>query len=62
VTAAEWLAARRAAAQAQAAVLADEFELANVETISEAPTQSGSPQQVTDHVVAELQRILREHA
>lgn len=62
VTAAEWLAARRAAAQAQAAVLADEFELANVETISEAPTQSDSPQQVTDHVVAELQRILREHA
>jgi len=62
VTVAEWLVARHAAAQEQAASLANEFEIGNVETIAEASTQADSPQQVTDHVVAELQRILREHA
>lgn len=66
---ADWLVSRRNAAEAQAKRLADEFELGNIETISEAravvqPTArtSTTPVVVTDHIVHELQRILREHA
>ena len=62
LAAAEWLVARRAAAESHARHLADAFELANVETISEATAAAASPAQVTEHVQGELRRILREHA
>jgi anion-transporting ArsA/GET3 family ATPase len=62
LAAADWLAARRSAAESQARHLAEAFELGNVETISEAPASASSPSQVTDHVVREMQRLLLEHA
>ena len=62
LAAADWLAARRSAAESQARHLAEAFELGNVETISEAPASATSPSQVTDHVVREMQRLLLEHA
>ena len=61
---AEWLVARREAAETQAKRLADAFELGNVETIAEARATGQpemSPVVTTDHVVGELRRILREH-
>ena len=62
IAVADWLVSRRTAAESHAKRLADAFELGNVETISEAPAETGSPAQVTEHVVHELQRILQEHA
>ncbi|MFM7391447.1 MAG: ArsA family ATPase [Actinomycetota bacterium] len=59
---AAWLADRRASAESHARRLAEAFELANVETITEASATVETPAQVTDHVVAELQRILQEHS
>ncbi|MFM8714628.1 MAG: ArsA family ATPase [Actinomycetota bacterium] len=59
---AAWLADRRASAELHARRLAEAFELANVETITEASATVETPAQVTDHVVAELQRILQEHS
>ena len=61
IAVADWLVARRGAAENHARRLAEAFELGNVETISEAPAETGSPAQVTEHVVRELQRILQEH-
>ena len=61
---AEWLVARREAAETHAKRLADAFELGNIETIAEARATGQpamSPVVTTDHVVGELQRILREH-
>jgi len=62
VAVAEWVVARRAAAEQNARRLADSFELANVETITEAPSAVDTPIAVTDHVVHELARLLEEHA
>jgi len=59
---AAWLADRRASAESHARRLAEAFELADVETIAEANAAVESPAQVTDHVLAELRRILREHS
>jgi len=59
---AAWLADRRASAESHARRLAEAFELANVETITEASATVETPAQVTDHVVEELQRILLEHS
>jgi anion-transporting ArsA/GET3 family ATPase len=59
---AAWLADRRASAESHARRLAEAFELANVEAITEASATVETPAQVTDHVVAELQRILQEHS
>ena len=59
---AAWLADRRASAESHARRLAETFELANVETITEASAVVETPAQVTDHVVEELQRILLEHS
>ncbi|MFM8015517.1 MAG: ArsA family ATPase [Actinomycetota bacterium] len=59
---AAWLADRRASAESHARRLAEAFELANVEAITEASATVETPAQVTDHVVAELQRILPEHS
>ncbi|MFM8957229.1 MAG: ArsA family ATPase, partial [Actinomycetota bacterium] len=59
---AAWLADRRASAESHGRRLAEAFELANVETITEASATVETPAQVTDHVVAELQRILQEHS
>ena len=65
----QWLAARRAAAEGHAKVLADAFELANVETLSEAPAESGDaeaghrvPSAIIAHLVGEIDRVLGEHA
>ena len=65
----QWLAARRAAAEGHAKVLADAFELANVETLSEAPAESGDavagnrvPTAIVAHLVGEIDRVLGEHA
>jgi anion-transporting ArsA/GET3 family ATPase len=65
----QWLAARRAAAEGHAKVLADAFELANVETLSEAPAESGDaeaghrvPSAIVAHLVGEIDRVLGEHA
>ncbi len=65
----QWLAARRAAAEGHAKVLADAFELANVETLSEAPAESGDaeaghrvPTAIVTHLVGEIDRVLGEHA
>ncbi|NBN96791.1 MAG: anion-transporting ATPase [Actinobacteria bacterium] len=65
----QWLAARRAAAEGHAKVLADAFELANVETLSEAPAESGDaeaghrvPTTIVAHLVGEIDRVLGEHA
>lgn len=57
-----WLGARRRAAEYQAKRLADAFELGNVETISDAGGSLGDPKLVTAHLVAEIERILKEHA
>ncbi|MGA1419013.1 MAG: ArsA family ATPase [Ilumatobacteraceae bacterium] len=62
IAVADWLVACRTAAESHARRLADAFELGNVETISEAPAETASPAQVTEHVVQELHRILQEHA
>jgi len=59
---AAWLADRRASAESHGRRLAEAFELANVETITEASATVETPAQVTAHVVAELQRILQEHS
>ena len=59
---AAWLADRRAAAESHGRRLAEAFELANVEAITEASASVETPAQVTDHVVEELQRILQEHS
>ena len=59
---AAWLADRCAAAESHGRRLAEAFELANVETITEASATVETPAQVTAHVVAELQRILQEHS
>ena len=59
---AAWLADRRASAGSHGRRLAEAFELSNVETITEASATVETPAQVTDHVVAELQRILQEHS
>ncbi|MFM8908932.1 MAG: hypothetical protein ACKOIZ_15315, partial [Actinomycetota bacterium] len=59
---AAWLADRRASAESHARRLAEAFELANVETKTEASATVETPAQVTDHVMAELQRILQEHS
>ncbi|MFM7962953.1 MAG: ArsA family ATPase [Actinomycetota bacterium] len=59
---AAWLADRRASAESHGRRLAEAFELANVEAITEASATVETPAQVTDHVVAELQRILQEHS
>jgi anion-transporting ArsA/GET3 family ATPase len=65
----QWLAARRAAAEGHAKVIADAFELANVETLSEAPAESGDaeaghrvPTTIVAHLVGEIDRVLGEHA
>ena len=65
----QWLAARRAAAEGHAKVLADAFELATVETLSEAPAESGDaeaghrvPSAIVAHLVGEIDRVLGEHA
>lgn len=62
----EWLVARREMAETQARRLADAFEIGNVETIIEANAGDAagrsSPVRVTEHVVAELHRILQEHS
>ena len=58
VQAGDWLVAQRSEAQQQVQRLAEAFELANVETIAEAPADVASPQHITDHLVGELQRLL----
>lgn len=57
-----WLDGRRRSAEAHAARLAEAFELANVETLSEAGADVGDPARVTAHLVSEIQRLLVEHA
>ena len=49
-------------AQQQVQRLAEAFELANVETIAEAPADVASPQHITDHLVGELHRLLSSDA
>ena len=58
VQAGDWLVAQRSEAQQQVQRLAEAFELANVETIAEAPADVASPQHITDHLVGELHRLL----
>ncbi|GDX14351.1 MAG: ArsA family ATPase [Ilumatobacteraceae bacterium] len=58
----EWLNERRVNAERHANRLADALEIGNVETISEAPSASHSPERVTEHLVCEITRILDEHA
>ena len=62
VQAADWLVAHRSEAQQQVQRLAEAFELANVETIAEAPADVASPQHITDHLVGELHRLLSSDA
>ena len=62
VEAGDWLVAQRSEAQQQLQRLAEAFELANVETIAEAPADVALPQQITDHLVGELHRLLSSDA
>ena len=62
VQAGDWLVAQRSEAQQQVQRLAEAFELANVETIAEAPADVASPQHITDHLVGELHRLLSSDA
>ena len=62
VQAGDWLVAQRSEAQQQVQRLAEAFELANVETIAEAPADVALPQQITDHLVGELHRLLSSDA
>lgn len=57
-----WLADRRSSAELHASRLAEAFELANVETLSEAGAEARDPARVTAHLVSEIQRLLAEHA
>ena len=58
VEAGDWLVAQRSEAQQQLQRLAEAFELGNVETIAEAPADIALPQNITDHLVGELHRLL----
>jgi anion-transporting ArsA/GET3 family ATPase len=65
----EWLTMRRTAAEGHARALADAFELGSVETLSEAPAESGDavagnrvPTAIVAHLVGEIDRVLSEHA
>ena len=62
VQAGDWLVAQRSEAQQQVQRLAEAFELANVETVAEAPADVASPQHITDHLVGELHRLLSSDA
>ncbi len=57
----DWLIARRSEAEHHSGHLAAEFNLVNVETITEAPAGLDSPQRITDHVVTEIDRLLLVH-
>ena len=58
----DWLVARRTEAQLHAQRLADAFEIGNIETIAEAASDIESPARITDHLVTEIARIVRDHA
>lgn len=57
----DWLVTRRTESEQYVGRLAEAFEIGNIETISEAPAEVESPTQITDYLVNEIERILREH-
>ena len=57
----EWMSARRVSAEMHARMLANAFETAAVDTLSEAPATNLSPTAIVEHLVGELARMVGEH-
>ena len=57
----EWLSARRVSAEMHARMLANAFETAAVDTLSEAPATNLSPTAIVEHLVGEIARMVGEH-